>query len=172
MSQEDQVMRNESEQEEAFSGSEDGETGSETEHSPICTKGDGSDRNKFHSSILVQGQTQATDGDGHSVSQARLVGAPPSSTPDVHVDPGQERPGQVDERVLIRQHTETSPTPKTSWLEDITYPLEAMTRFESAMNLALQGGGRSDALVWPWLNRYLGLVLWETNGVSNRTHPR
>jgi hypothetical protein len=68
MSQEDQVMRNESEQEEAFSGSEDGETGSETEHSPIRTKGDGSDRNKFHFSFQVQGQTQATDGDGHGVS--------------------------------------------------------------------------------------------------------
>ena len=148
-------MSSESEQEETFRGSEEGETGIETEHSPIRTKAHGSDRNKFHSSILVQGQTQATDGDGRGVPQARLVAALPSSTPDI--GQGQERPRHVDEEVLIRPPTETSPTPKTSWSEDSIYPLEAMTRFESAMTIALQGGGRSDALVWPWLNRYLGV---------------
>ena len=171
MSQEDQVISSESEAEVTLRGSEEGESGSEAEFEHLRRDSGSPAHNQAHSSFLVQLKTQATDGDGHGVSQARLVGASPSSTLGVHVDQGQERPRPVDDVILIRPHTETSHIRKTSWSEDSIYPLEAMTRFESAMTIALQGGGRSDALVWPWLNRYLGLVLWKTNESPTEPTP-
>ena len=123
MSQEDRVISSESEAEVTLRGSEEGESGSEAEFEHLRRDSGSPAHNQAHSSFLVQLKTQATDGDGHGVSQARLVGASPSSTLDVHVDQGQERPRPVDDVILIRPHTETSHIRKTSWPEDSIYPL-------------------------------------------------
>jgi len=130
MSQEDHHIISESESEVTPRGSEDEGRGSDAEFEPLRTDGDSSAHNQSHPSIQVQLLSQVMDGDGHGVPQARFDGALPSSIQDV--DQGQERHRHVDEVVLIRQHTKTSPTTKTSWSEDSIYPQEAMIRFESA----------------------------------------
>ena len=73
--------------------------------------------------------------------------------------------------LLISPRTETSHIQKTSRPVDSDYPQEAMLRFEAATTIAFKGGGCSDELVWPWLNRYLGLVHGEISTPATEPTP-